>query len=479
MTEKTVVTEELRSTIRERGYSDDILPKGDAQRSMGVSNYFTLWMGSIHNIPNYNAVIPFLALAVSTVNIMLGIALAGLVVATLMTVNGRAGAKYGIPFAIQLRSAYGVTGSKLPGFLRGVVAAIAWFGIQNYTGGMALFVILGRFFPSFLEIGGGAEILGLGIPQMISFGVFTLINLMIGLAGGGEVLNKFTGILTPIIYVVFGAATVWAINSAGGIGNILSYVPENATPANGVLVIITIINAFMGVWAAPGAGVADFTQNAKSQEDQFKGQYLSLGVGHLIFAFTSVFVLTAGVMEYGPITSVLDVINNWDSLPTIAIATGTLLMSTISTNATGNIIPAGYQLSALFPKQINYRTGVLIAALISVVIMPWKIAGNITGFLGIIGALLGPVAGVLVADFYQVKKQVIDLDELYADQDSTEAKNNRYAGVNTAAYIATLVGLAVPLLGTFIPALSWLNDISWFVGFGIAYLIYVAMEKDK
>lgn len=151
------VSEEEAARYRERGYNEDMLPKTREKRNMGTKNYFTLWMGSVHNIPNYTAVGGFLFLGLSPINVMLALILSAFVVALFMTMNGRAGSKYGIPFAIHLRSVYGDVGAKLPGFLRGCVAAIAWFGLQNYTGSLALLVLIGKIWPEFLTLCGSAD----------------------------------------------------------------------------------------------------------------------------------------------------------------------------------------------------------------------------------------------------------------------------------------------------------------------------------
>lgn len=477
------VSEEQVRRFKERGYNEDVLPKTREKRNMGLMNYFTLWMGSVHNIPNYAAVGGFLFLGLSPLNVMLALVLSALAVAAFMVINGRAGSKYGIPFATHLRSVYGMAGSKLPGFLRGCVAAIAWFGLQNYTGSQALLILIGKLWPSFLTIGGDADFFGISIPGLIAFTVFWAINVLIGLGGGGA-LNKFTAILNPLIYVVFGGMTIWAIRVAGGIGNILAYAPagEAVLGMSPILAYFFIVNSVIAVWAAPGASVSDFTQNAKSTRDQAVGQTLSLMIAYTIFAVSSVAILIGGSIHYGSQEwNVLSIINNWDSLPAIAIAMIVLLMTTISTNATGNIIPAGYQLSALFPQKINYRKGVIVASIVSFLIMPWKMMENqdsIFAFLNIIGSLLGPVAGVMLADFYLIKKQRLDLNALYLDAKAGD-KDNPYQGVNRDAYVATITGLAVSLLGQFVPALDVLSSLSWFIGAGLAFGIYYFLQRGK
>lgn len=476
------VTNDDIEVYRQRGYqSEDILPKTPNKRNMSTLNYFTLWMGSIHNIPNYAAVAGYLLLGLSSLNVIIAITLSGLAVALFMVINGRAGAKYGIPFAMHLRSIYGSVGAKLPGFLRGCVAAIAWFGVQTYTGAAALTILLGKVWPTYLEIGGGADILGISVPELISFVIFWIANMAIGLGGGG-ILNKFTAVLSPIIYIVFGGMTIWAIHVGGGIGNILSYEGVQTTAVNPVFGYLVIIASVLAVWAAPGVSVADFTQHAKSQKDQTVGQIGSLFLGYLIFAVMSVIIIIGGTIHYGVPTSgngVLDFINQWDSVPAILLTTVVFLMTTISTNATGNIIPAGYQLTALFPKSIDYRKGVIIAGVISFLIMPWRFMADgsaIITFLNAVGALLGPVAGVMIAHYYFVKNQVIDLDQLYYDAEDGSAKRI-YNGVNRKAYIATIVGLILSLIGQFIPVLSVLSDIAWIAGFVSAFIIYFVLTK--
>ncbi len=477
------VNEDQIKDFKERGYNDDLLPKTADKRNMSSKNYFTLWMGSVHNIPNYTAVGGFLFLGLSPINVMLALIVSSLAVSAFMVYNGRAGSKYGIPFAMHLRSTYGDLGAKLPGFLRGCVAAIAWFGLQNYAGSLALLILIGKLWPGFLTLGGGFSFFGLSMPGLITFTIFWAINLLIGIGGGGA-LNKFTAILNPLIYIVFGGMAIWAVSVGGGIGNILSYVPTGAgvqhyTP---FLAYFIIINSVLSVWAAPGASVSDFTQNATSTRAQTVGQTASLLVAYLIFAFSSVAILIGGSIHFGVQEwNVLNIVNKWDSVPAASIAVIVFLMTTVSTNATGNIIPAAYQLSALFPKSVDYKKGVIIASVISFLIMPWKLmenAGSIFAFLNIIGAVLGPVAGVMLAHYYFVKKQEIDLDALYMDTTADNSKNI-YRGVNVEAYIATIAALVISVSGQFIPALQIISNLSWIVGSALAFGIYLLLKKAK
>lgn len=482
MNEKDVfISREKVDDFKERGYlSEDILPNTKEQRSMSKGNYFTLWMGSVHNIPNYTAVGGFLALGLAPIHVIIAIILAGMSIAVFMTFNGRAGSKYGIPFAMHLRSVFGNVGAKLPGFLRGVVAAIAWFGVQNYAGSQALLVLVSRAWPGFLDIGGDASILGLSVPAMISFVVFFLVNIAIGL-GGGEVLNKFTAFISPFIYIVFGGMVIWGLRAAGGFGPILNYTTTATTELNPIFAYLVIIASSIAVWAAPGVSVADFTQNAESTEDQVVGQTGSFLVAYAMYAFAAVIILNVGSLQgINHDGAILEIINTFDSTFSIFLASFVLLATTVSTNATGNIIPAAYQLTALFPKYIDYRKGVLLASVLSFVIMPWRFmqtGGLFLVFLNLIGALLGPVAGVMIAHFYFVAKQEIDLDQLYVDLDQKDDSN--YRGINYNGYIALIVGFIVSVSGEIIPALGPVSQIGWIVGFIVAFVLYLIMSKVR
>ncbi|WP_107950500.1 allantoin permease [Lysinibacillus parviboronicapiens] len=468
------------SFFEKRGYNKDIMPKSVEQRNSSAFNFFTLWMGAVHNIPNYTAVGGFLLLGLSPLQVMISLVISSLLIALLLVVNGYAGSKYGIPFAMHLRHTYGDIGAKLPGILRGVVAGIAWFGLQTFAGSQALLILMNKIFPGFSDIGDGTTILGITIPGIIAFLLFWVINFAIGI-GGGETLNRFTAILNPMIYIVFGGMAIWGIKAGGGLSKIMSYelTTEGSILYPTILAFILVFNSLLGVWAAPGASVSDFTQNAKSTRTQIIGQVSGIVVAHMLFAFSSVTILIGGSIYFGQQEwNILNIINQWDNIWTIFFATGVLLLTTISTNATSNIIPAAYQLSALFPKHINYRRGVWIASIASIITMPWKMMENsdsIFMFLNIIGAILGPVAGVMIVKFFFISKCRINIEELYFDRNSNERPKVR---INIQAYIATIVGVSISLIG-FIPKFHVILDFSWFIGFFTAGILLLLLNIFK
>ncbi|MGF1726896.1 allantoin transporter [Photobacterium nomapromontoriensis] len=472
------INKALVDEYRSRGYKDDMLPKLAEKRTWSAFNYFTLWQGSVHNIPSYIAVGGLLTLGLSTFSLMTAIIISSLVIAAAMVFNGLAGSKYGIPFAMLLRGSYGVKGALLPGTLRGGVASIMWFGIMNTAGTGAMLIVIAKFWPGFLEIGGDANILGLSVPSMLAFLFFWAINMVIAFYGG-DVLNKFTAILNPLIWVVFGGLAIWAVYHAG-LSNIFSYVPEQVQKeGSGFFKFFIIINSLVAVWACPAVGNCDFTQYAKSTDAQAKGQTLGFFVAYTLFAITSVMILAGASIHYGVDTwNVLDIVSKFDGWFVPVFAGIVILMTTISTNATANIIPAGYQVVALFPK-LTYRQGVMIAGVISVIICPWKLMesqDSLFMFLNIIGAMLGPVLGVMLAHYFVIMKGNIDLETLYTKPGQYNYFKNGY---NSLAFAVTLIAGIAAIIGEFIPALKPLSQVSWFTGVLTAFFLYAFLTKRQ
>ncbi|MDT1938829.1 MULTISPECIES: allantoin transporter [Carnobacterium] len=459
--------------FKERGYQADLLPKTKKQQTWGTFNYFTLWMGSVHNVPNYVAVGGFFFLGIAPQYILLAIFFSSIMIAGIMILNGKAGSRYGIPFAMSLRASYGEKGALLPGILRGCIAAIMWYGLQTYTGSLALLILIGKIWPAFLHIGGNFQFLGISLPGLIAFIIFWVLNLLIGL-GGGSILTKFTALLNPLIYILFGGMTIWALSIGGGLRAILMYLPQQISNEHSSLIVFfMIVNANLAVWAAPGVSASDFTQHAKNFKSQALGQFTGLVLSYSLFAFSSVTILAGASIHYGVDTwNILDIVTKWDHLAATAFATLVLLLTTISTNATGNIIPAGYQLAATFPKKISYKQGVLIASVLSFLICPWKLMENqvsIYTFLEIIGGILGPVLGVMLAHYFVAMKQTLSLDKLYLAKGKTGYYKN---GVNWFALAVTLVATLLSFIGKLIPSLAVLSGFSWMIGSFSAFILY-------
>lgn len=460
-----------REELKQNGFSEDILPTIKEKRNWGISNYTTIWMGSVHNIPNYIAIGGLFAIGLSVGQVFSAIMVATILIAAILVLNGHAGSKYGLPFAMLLRSSFGNKGAVIPGVLRGVIAAIMWFGFQTFAGSQAFAILIGKIWPGFLTLGGDLNLLGLSLPGLISFLIFWAFNVAL-IYGGMDLLGKFANILSPLVYIVFGGMAIWAINLAGGIGPILSYTGSGIS-GNPIIVFLGAVTAIVAAWAAPMVSVSDFTRLSRTPKDQAVGQTVGLVVTYLLFAVASIAIIVGSEIAFGtPIWNVLDVVARFDSGFAIGISVLTLCLTTLSVNVTGNIVPAGYQLASLFPKHLTFKSGATLAALIAIFLMPWKLMENSTSiftFLSIVGGLLAPITGIMLAQYFVVDKTNLDLKELY----SRNGKYNYKNGFNINAIITLVIAGVLCLIGLFVPFFQPLYEMSWIVGIVAAFIIYI------
>lgn len=466
-----------REELKKNGFNEDILPTKEKDRTWGIGNFTTVWMGSVHNIPNYIAIGGLFALGLSIGQVFSAIMIASIILATVMVLNGHPGSKYGLPFAMVLRTSFGSRGTMIPGILRGVIAAIMWFGFQTFAGSQALAILIGKLWPGFLNLGGDWNLLGLSLPALISFLIFWAFNVAL-IYGGMDFLGKFTNVLSPLVYLVFGGMAIWAIKIAGGIGPILQYSGKGFSGST-TIVFLGAVTAVIAPWAAPMVSVTDFTRLSKTHREQTIGQTVGLIVTYLLFAIASIAIIVGSEIAFGtPIWNVLDVVARFDTLFAIGISVLTLCLTTLSVNVTGNIVPAGYQLASLFPNKLTFKSGATIAAIIGILVMPWKLMENSTSiftFLNIVGGLLGPITGIMLAHYFIVDKTEIDLKELYKKKGRYDYKN----GFNPNAIITLLIAGFLSLGGSFIPFLEPLYEMSWIIGTVSAFIIYAMIERGK
>ncbi|WP_235864077.1 cytosine permease [Sutcliffiella halmapala] len=460
------------SLNNETVYKPDILPTSPSERTWKFGHFFSVWMGSVHNIPSYVTIGGFFAIGLSIWQVFSIITISSIILSCMLILNGHAGSKYGIPFSILLRKSYGRKGAILPGILRGVIAAIMWFGLQTYAGSIALTILIGKFWPDYLLLGGTWTFLGLSLPSLLSFLLFWLLNVLF-IFGGIKTIGALSKAITPLIFLVFGGMSWWAINLAGGISPILNYTAKGIE-GNTFFVFIVCISVILSTWVAPILSVSDITRFSRSNREQSIGQIFGLLSTYLLFSLASITIIIGSEIAFGtPIWNVLDVVEKFDDKFAIALALFTVCLSTLSVNIVGNIIPAGYQLSSLFPTKLTFRTSAFIATICGILIMPWKLMEDSTSiftFLNLIGGLLSPVIGVMLTNYYIICKRKINVDSLYYSEgaDSINA-------VSAPAIYATLIAGVLCLSGAFIDALHPLYSISWFSGIIIASICYLLL----
>jgi NCS1 family nucleobase:cation symporter-1 len=449
-------------------YNEDLAPVPKERRTWGIYNYASLWVAMSVCIPTYMLASGLIAGGMSWKQAIGTILLGNIIVLIPMILNAHAGAKYGIPFPVLVRASFGVRGANVPAVLRALVAC-GWFGIQSWIGGQAIYSMLQVLWPRAAS--------SVWTPW-ICFYLFWLLTMAV-IWRGIETIKYLEGIGAPFMLAVGLLLLWWIARKAGGLGPVLQTPSKFQTTAEFMRFFIPSLTGMVGFWATVALNIPDFTRYARSQKAQMIGQALGLPASMTIYSFIGVAVTSASVILFGQAI--------WDPVallarfhePVIAsIALVSLLVATLNTNVAANVVSPSNDFSNLNPRLISFRTGGLITGVVGVMMMPWKLLTDfqsyIFGWLVGYSGLLGPVAGIMITDYFLVRRTKLDVAELY-----NPTGIYRYArGVNYRAILALVAGVVVALIGLLVPPLRWLYDYAWFVGFLVASATYwIAMRK--
>lgn len=403
-----------------------------------------------------------------------------------MILNGHAGARYGIPFPVFARASFGTKGANIPAMLRAIVAC-GWFGIQTWIGGESLYNLIRAWNPSLAEI--DSTSLFPQVLPMICFLAFWLLNMFIVYLGVESIrkLLVFKAFFLPVAAL---ALLAWAIVAAKGLGPILEQ-PSKLSGAAFWNYFFPALTGMVGFWATLSLNIPDFTRYAKSQKAQIRGQAIGLPPSMTLFAFIGVVVTSATAIIYGQTEwDIVKLAGKFENKMMVSFAMIGIIISTLATNIAANIVSPANDFSNLSPKRINFRTGGYITGIIGVLIFPWKLiatpGGYIFTWLNGYSALLGPIGGILIADYYFIRKKNLVADDLYKHDGVYKYQN----GFNRYAIIALLCGILPNLPGFLlqIKVISnnvfpgWVNSLynyAWFVGFLISGFVYWLLMKKK
>jgi NCS1 family nucleobase:cation symporter-1 len=447
-------------------YNEDLAPIPQERRTWGIYNYASLWVAMSVCIPTYMLASGLIAGGMAWWQAIGTILLGNLIVLIPMLLNAHAGTKYGIPFPVFVRASFGVRGANVPAVLRALVAC-GWFGIQTWIGGQAIFAMLNILWP------GKASV-------WVCFAVFWLLNILV-IWRGIDTIKFLEGIAAPFMLAVGLLLLWWVTSQAGGLGPVLSTPSKFKSTAEFMKFFIPSLTGMVGFWATVALNIPDFTRYAKSQRDQAIGQALGLPAAMTLYSFIGVTVTSASVVIFGEAI--------WDPVvllgrfhrPVVAfIALIALLIATLNTNVAANVVSPSNDFSNLNPRRISFRTGGIITGVIGILLMPWKLLSSfsdyIFGWLVGYSGLLGPIAGIMIADYFMLRKCELDVNALYR----ADGIYSYSRGVNWNALVALAAGIAVALIGIFVPSLRWLYDYAWFVGLFVAGSLYLLlMKKEK
>ncbi len=459
-------------------YNEDLAPTSLAQRTWTTYNIASLWIGMAICLPSYTLASGLMGAGLSLWQAVINVALGNLIVLIPMQLNSHAGTKYGIPYPVFARLAFGATGAHLAALARAFVAA-CWCGIQIYFGGGALHVILVQLIPSWANVPGA---------NWITFGIFWAVNIYIGYAGD-EAIKFMESWGAPILGVLSIGLAVWATTMAAGVGVSVGQLiavpqqPELLAKGGGFWPVFMVgLTGNIAFWATLALNIPDFSRYAKSQKAQFRGQLYGLVPSMAIFAFIGAYVTSATSFIYNTPGGIFDpvaVISKIESPVAAILGAVGIILATLTTNIAANLVAPANGITNISPKRISYKMGVIITGIFAVAIQPWNIMAsgfNFFGFLGNYGIMLGPLAAIYIADYYIVKKRNIDVMALFQGEKGRYWYSN---GVNYKAVITWVVSCILPLAGIFVPSVVFFNQNGYLFSFATAFVLYILLMKNE
>lgn len=467
-------------------WNEDLAPTTAETRTWDWKSFAALWVAMVVCVPTYMLAGGLVSEGMNWWQAVVTVLLGNMIVLVPMILIGHAGAKHGIPFPVLLRSAFGTKGARIPALARGLVAC-GWFGINTWVGGSAIYVIINALTSGAIT-GSPLPFLGIDIGQFASFIGFWALHLYF-IKNGTESIRWLETLAAPFLILMGLVLLGWAYVTAGGFGEMLAapsqFIEGGAREGQFWTVFIASLTAMVGFWATMALNIPDFTRFAKSQRDQVIGQAIGLPLPMALFAFISVAVTSATVVIYGEAI--------WDPVALagrmgglgVVVALAALVVATLTTNLAANTVAPAYGFSNLSPSKISFTMGGYITAGIGIAIFPWKLLETAGGYLFVwlvgYSALLGPIAGILIVDYFFLRKSELDQSSLFKH-------GGTYPAWNSAGLIALVVGI-LPNLPGFLHAAGALESVpavfdtlysyAWFVGLFIAGGLYMALASKK
>src|SRR6202171_6291646 len=451
-------------------HNHDLAPVPFSRRNWTTYNYAALWVSMAHCIPTYILASGLMSAGMNWSQALVTILLGNTIVLIPILLNSHPGTKYGIPFPVFARAAYGTLGSNVPALMRALVAC-GWFGIQAWIGGEALHVMIKSIVPGWpLLLGAGVG--GHTTTEWLSFLLFWGLNVFI-IYRGMDLLREVENWAAPFVLVMTGALMWWAVSKANGLGPLLARPGRFHTLGQFFPVFVPSLTAMIGYWATLSLNMPDFTRFGRSQREQMIGQVVALPTTMSVFAAMGVVITSATAIIYGEaIWDPVQLVGKFTSPVVVAVSMFTVVVATIAVNIAANVVSPANDFANAFPRFISFKTGGLLTGVLGIAIQPWKLLADPSGYiftwlLGYSGGL-GSIAGVLIADYWIVRRRELELEDLYL-------VNGAYRGWNWRAIGATALGCALAWSGLVVPALKTLYDYAWFVGFFVAGGSYLAL----
>ncbi len=462
-----------------RLYNEDLAPAEPGDRQWNTYSLVALWMNDAHNVGNYTFAAGLFLLGLSPIEVTLGILGGALVILAGCCMSGFMGHGTGAPYPVVSRMSWGIWGANIPALVRGIVA-IGWYGIQTFLASIALKIVLVRFFPG-LDALTDTSILGLDLLGWMAFLLLWTIQLAI-VVRGMEAVRHVSGWAGPAIWVVMLALAGWMLWQAGWTIDWTSGGGEEALPTGErIYQTFAAMGLTVGVLATLMLNFSDFARYAPTRRSVVVGNIWGLPVNWTLFALTSVIVSAASVEVYGE--AVLDpalLLERIENDFIVVAGAAVFVMATIGVNIVANFVSASFDISNIAPRHISFKRGGIITAVLALVSMPWNLYSSpeiIAYFLGALGALLGPFFGIMVVDYFTLRRERFDMRHLYLP--TSESIYYYRGGVNPRAAVAFVPAAIVSLTLALIPAFSRIAPFGWFIGAALGALFYLFIAKGR
>jgi len=454
-------------------YNEDIAPTRISQRTWKTRHIAALWVGMSICVPTYTlggVLTAYFGLSVSEA--LWAIFLANVIVLIPLVLNAYPGTKYGIPFPVVLRSSFGIIGSNVPCLVRALIAC-GWFGIQTMFGGLAIHLLFSAISDGWASLGGTGEVIG--------FFIFWVLNLWVVIRGS-ESIKHLETFAAPLLLCVGLGLIVWAYPQAS-ITELLAQPANRPEGASFLGYFFGGLTAMVGFWATLSLNIPDFSRFADSQKSQVSGQIIGLPVTMFLFAALGVILTSASQQLVGEtIADPISLIGKIDSPFWVILSMLIIIIATISTNTAANIVSPTNDFQNIAPKYVSNTRGVILTGIVGILLMGWELMKKLEWIVSdvsveslysnwLIGysSLLGPIAGIMIVDYFLIRNQSLDLPALYKD-------NSTYPAWNTSGFVAFLVPVGLTLIAVTTGALGWFYSYGWFTGSLLGGLIYYAMN---
>ncbi len=463
-------------------YNADLAPA--QQRNWGPFSIFNVWTSDVHSLWGYYLAASLFLLCGSFVNFILAIGIGSLVIFFLMNLVGYAGVRTGVPYPVLARASFGVWGANVPALVRAIVACF-WYGAQTSAASGAIVALLLRI-PGMAAFNQSTHLLGHHGLEVICFLVVWALQLLI-IQHGMETVRRFQDWAGPAVWVMMLILAVGLVLKAGGFSFgeeipkdvLLAKTSDAGVPGEpgSLASLMAVAATWVTYFAALYLNFCDFSRYAPDEAAVRKGNIWGLPVNLVLFSLVAGVTTTAAFAVYGEVLLHPDQISaKFESWFLALLAALTFCVATLGINVVANFVSPAFDFANVFPSRIDFKKGGYIAALIALALYPfapWE--GSAASFVGGIGATMGPIFGVIMVDYYLIRKGAIDVNALYQEQGEYRFQGGWNVAAFVAAGIGALFSSILPAIGDVLP--SWWGVYGWFFGVAIAGGAYYAISR--